>query len=71
MCYQLGRPVLEDWFLTNEMFMRNMVNAVFAQRHRAINAIENGDLYRAVSYYTAVDLSPAGYWRVKKKQGLI
>ena len=68
-CYWYGGPVIADWYLSNEMFMSNMVSAVFAQRTRAVNAIENGDLYRAVTYYTAVDLSPAGYIRVKERQG--
>lgn len=62
---------MSDWYQTNEMFLLNLNRAIFAQRVRAVNTIENGDLYRAVTYYTAVDASPATYLRVKEKQGLL
>ena len=71
MAYSYARPVLEDWYQANEDFCRNMINTIFAQQPRNLNQKENGDLYRAITYYTAVDASPAPFWRTKKTQELI
>jgi hypothetical protein len=70
--YAYARPILDDWFQSNRVFILNMINAVLAQQPMVVgNLKDNGDLYRAVTYYTAVDASPAAFWRKKKSQELI
>lgn len=67
--YVLGDPTWECFFLIQECFCKNMINAVFAQIKDRRGQKDNADLYRAITYYSAVETVDSGYWKVKRIQG--
>ena len=67
--YLLGDPTWECFDKIQEAFCKNMISAVFAQIQDRRGQKDNADLYRAITYYSAVEASASGYWRVKRIQG--
>ena len=67
--YLNGEPTIECFNKIQEVFFMNMASAVFAQIKDRSSQRDNADLYRACTYYSAVEAHPYSYWRVKKIQG--
>jgi hypothetical protein len=69
--YLRGDPTWECFDAIQEAFCKNMVAAVFAQQKDRRGQKDNADLYRSITYYSAVESNPNPYWRVKRIQGHI